>query len=90
MLIQGCRLDNQEVTVLYGHLALLSIKLNAGTTLSAGERIGNLRQGYSHDTDGERKHLHLAIHKGAYADYRGYVQKFSELSGWIDYLSLVK
>lgn len=37
--------------------------------------MANLGNGYSSDTDGERKHLHLGIHLGEVVDIRGYVQK---------------
>lgn len=90
VLVQSCRLENQEVAVLYGHLALSSIKQNPGVTLKTGDYIGDLGPGFSDDTDGERKHLHLGIHRGTKIEYRGYVQKNSELTGWLDYLTLIK
>jgi len=90
VVVQTCRLNNQAVTVLYGHLALSTIKQKAGDALTPGDLIGYLGQGYSYDTDGERKHLHLAIHRGADIVYLGYVQKQSELSQWIDYMTLLK
>ncbi|MDP1845177.1 MAG: hypothetical protein Q8L09_00330 [Candidatus Moranbacteria bacterium] len=39
---------------------------------------------YGAETDGERKHLHLGIHKGAGVNILGYVQSKAELSGWLD------
>jgi murein DD-endopeptidase MepM/ murein hydrolase activator NlpD len=82
--IQNCLIDNSPVTVLYGHLKLASIIPNVGEKLNAGDTIGILGKGYSIETDGERKHLHLGIHKGTAINYLGYVQNKSDLSSWID------
>ena len=84
--VQSCQIDNQDVTIIYGHLRLSSIEAKIGDNLSAGEKIAVLGTGYSSETDGERKHLHLAIHKGTNIDLRGYVQTPTELDGWIDIL----
>jgi murein DD-endopeptidase MepM/ murein hydrolase activator NlpD len=89
VLVQNCNLENQPVTVIYGHLKLTSISKNAGDNLNAGETIGILGKAYSSETDGERKHLHLGIHKGTTVNILGYVQSQSELSGWIDACTLV-
>ena len=88
ILVQNCILDNQSITVLYGHLKLASIAKKTGDALTKREEIGVLGKAYSVETDGERKHLHLGIHKGSGIDIRGYVQNQSELSGWIDSCSL--
>ncbi len=85
LLIQKCQLDGQPVTVLYGHLNIASISSSVGKNFKQGQQIGILGQGYSHDTDGERKHLHLGVHKDAAIDYKGYVQTQAELSNWYDY-----
>jgi len=90
VLIQSCVINKQPVTVLYGHLKSSSIKLKAGDTLKTGEQIGILGQAYSYDTDGERKHLHLAIHKGDKIVYLGYAQKESDLSAWLDFMKFYK
>ncbi len=82
--VQECVLDNQEVTVVYGHLKLASITSVEGAILKRGDMLGILGQGYSTETDGERKHLHLGIHKGTTINILGYVQKSSELSSWLD------
>ncbi|MFH0930074.1 MAG: M23 family metallopeptidase [Candidatus Moraniibacteriota bacterium] len=84
VLVQNCNLDNEPVTVIYGHIRLASISKKAGDTLSAGDEIGILGKAYSSETDGERKHLHLGIHKGSTINIRGYVNTEAELSGWID------
>ncbi|HZZ99469.1 MAG TPA: hypothetical protein VFK07_02035, partial [Candidatus Paceibacterota bacterium] len=49
-----------------------------------GDFIGNLGKGYSSQTDGERKHLHLGIHKGSAVDITGYVSSDDLLSNWLD------
>jgi hypothetical protein len=89
VLVQACQLDNQPITVIYGHLKLSSITKNAGDTLNADDEIGILGKAYSSETDGERKHLHLGIHKGSSISILGYVQSQSQLSGWIDPCTLV-
>jgi murein DD-endopeptidase MepM/ murein hydrolase activator NlpD len=84
VLVQSCTINNEDVTVLYGHLALSSIALNVGDTVNPGDRIGLLGAPYSTDTDGERKHLHLGIHKGTTINYLGYVSTESALSDWVN------
>jgi hypothetical protein len=82
--IEQCNIDKQVVTVLYGHLKFASIDMPLKTQLKAGDKIAILGKGYSSETDGERKHLHLGIHIGAKIDLRGYVQTKPELAGWLD------
>jgi len=85
--VQSCTINNQAVTVIYGHVSLKSISKNIGDSLAQGEQIGNL--GHSPDeTDGERKHLHLGIHLGTAINILGYVQKQSDLSAWLDFQKL--
>lgn len=82
--VQACRIQNEPITVIYGHLALSSIKTKKGEELKKGEEIGLLGAGFSPDTDNERKHLHLGIHKGEEINILGYVQSQQNLSDWID------
>jgi murein DD-endopeptidase MepM/ murein hydrolase activator NlpD len=84
VLIQNCIYENEQVTVLYGHLNIDSVSLRIESELIEGTRIGNLGKGFSEETDGERKHLHLAIHRGTTIEYRGYVPTEKELSDWIN------
>lgn len=89
--VQSCRLDGQDITVIYGHLKIASISVAVEQQLSAGEQMGVLGQGYSSETDGERKHLHLGIYKGSEVNILGYVQSQAELTDWlsiIEYLPL--
>jgi len=89
VLVQNCELNNQPITVIYGHLKLVSIAKNVGDNLNTGDEIGFLGKAYSSETDGERKHLHLGIHKGSSISILGYVSNQSQLSGWIDACTLV-
>lgn len=82
--VESCTLNNQPITVIYGHLKLTSIIPMAGQNLQAGDTLGDLGGAYSSETNGERKHLHLGFHKGTAINILGYVQNQSELSGWID------
>lgn len=84
VLIQDCTYKGEQVTVLYGHLNIDSVSLESGSELLEGTTIGNLGKGFSTQTDNERKHLHLSIHKGTSIEYRGYVQAEKDLSGWIN------
>lgn len=87
--IQDCYFKGQVVTVIYGHLALLSITPAIGEKLKAGQKVGDLGKGLSQGTDNERRHLHLGMHKGKIIDLRGYVQNKSELNSWIDPISFI-
>ena len=82
--VQSCELDGGPITAIYGHLNLSSIAASVGEGINAGDTLGILGKGYSAETNGERKHLHLGFHKGSGIDIRGYVQKQSELSNWMD------
>ena len=90
MLVQACDIDNQPVTVVYGHLKLASVKQMVGDNINIGNVLGILGEGFTSETDFERKHLHLGIHKGSAIDTRGYVASESELINWIDPISVLK
>jgi len=90
MAIQECAIGSEDVTVIYGHLKLSSIGAKEGYKFSAGEKIGNLGKGYSAETDGERKHLHLGIHKGQNVVFLGYVQNAKDLENWLDAAKYLK
>lgn len=82
--VTRCVIGGEDVTVVYGHLALSSIDAEIGERVEAGSRIGFLGSQGSRDTDGERKHLHLGIHRGHVTDIRWYVADRALLSEWID------
>jgi len=90
MAAERCKISGQDVTVVYGHIKLASVATKVGERLTAGEQLAILGKGYSTETDGERKHLHLGIHKGAVINTGGYVSTAAELSGWIDAEKLLK
>ncbi len=85
VIVQDCHIQNQTVTVLYGHIDITkSFAPAVGQNVAAGTKLAILAPARSHFTDGERKHLHLGIHKGSQIDFRGYVQNKAELSGWLN------
>ncbi|OGJ46948.1 hypothetical protein A2272_00460 [Candidatus Peregrinibacteria bacterium RIFOXYA12_FULL_33_12] len=88
-LVQTCNLNNQNITVLYGHLKLSDISAELERPLKTGEKIAILGKEFSSETDGERKHLHLAIHKGSDLNLLGYVQRAELLNEWIDPMTVL-
>ena len=84
VLITECEFEEDPITTLYGHIRLSSVVAEVGDRVNAEDFLGFLGEGGSRDTDGERKHLHLGIHRGRTIEYRGYVQNESELEKWID------
>jgi murein DD-endopeptidase MepM/ murein hydrolase activator NlpD len=86
--VQSCMIKGQDVTVMYGHLRASSFTKNVGDVVKAGEILAVLGKGYSGETDGERKHLHLGIVKGKNVNIHGYVSDRASLASWIDYQSV--
>jgi hypothetical protein len=82
--IESCVIDKQAVTIIYGHLKLASLSLKTNSSLKAGQNFAVLGKGYSTETNGERKHLHLGIHKGTKINFLGYVQNKADLVNWLD------
>jgi len=80
-------LNGARHSALYGHIRPSSIP-KVGTSYKKGDRIALLGTGYSSETDGERRHLHFAILSDDSLTIKGYVSTKSQLSGWIDPLSL--
>lgn len=89
VLVESATIDDKPVTIIYGHLNLKSINKKIGDDISAGEQIGILGKGQSQETDGERKHLHLGIHRGSGINILGYVQNKKDLENWIDPMSVL-
>lgn len=81
--VQRCELDGETVTVVYGHLDPASVAASPGEAIARGARLGVLGEA-GPETDGERKHLHLGVRRGADIDLRGYVRRASEIADWID------
>jgi len=84
VLVEACILNNEPITVIYGHVKRASVKFNVDDSIKSGEILGELGAGYSSETDGERKHLHLGIHRGAEINILGYVSSKDQLVNWID------
>lgn len=84
VIIVRAKVGSETVTILYGHLRMASFSVKLKDQVSAGQQMAVLGTGYSSETDGERKHLHLGIIKGAAINYRGYVSTASQLSAWYD------
>ncbi len=72
-------INNQEYTAIYGHIDLKSLSKKTGDRVEAGEKIAELGDGCSAETDNERKHLHFGLVKGNETEIRGYVKSSSEL-----------
>ncbi len=81
------QLDGAAHTILYGHIRPSSLP-KVGQAVSKGQQLAVLGTGYSSETDGERRHLHFGVLSNNRIDVKGYVQNKSELSGWIDPVSL--
>ncbi|MCL5795547.1 MAG: M23 family metallopeptidase [Patescibacteria group bacterium] len=90
VIVQECQINNSDVTVVYGHLRLSSVDVKLSEIISSGQAIGVLGKGYSPETDGERKHLHLGIHRGKNINLLGYTQNQNELAQWLDITTLLK
>lgn len=88
--VQRCKLGKEIVTVVYGHLKLASIEVTTNTELKTGEKLGILGKWYSSETDNERKHLHLSIHKWNEVNIRGYAATLWELNQWLDPLKYIQ
>jgi hypothetical protein len=89
LLITSCEINKEAVTVLYGHLSLASITKKLGESVQVGEQVATLGQGFSRETDGERKHLHLGIHRGTATVLAGYVATEQQLAQWLDPVKLI-
>ncbi|MDD2807909.1 MAG: M23 family metallopeptidase [Patescibacteria group bacterium] len=90
VMVQRCKINGEDVTVIYGHLRLNSITAKVGDNIEGNKKIGVLGKGYSAETDGERKHLHLGIHQGTTINILGYVKDQSQLRDWIDVATLLR
>ncbi|MFZ2300181.1 MAG: M23 family metallopeptidase [Candidatus Moraniibacteriota bacterium] len=84
VVVARCELGGEPVTVVYGHLVLASVTAAVGDSVEKGDILGTLGASGSTDTDLERKHLHLGIHRGEVIDIRGYVAEQQMLDQWLD------
>lgn len=76
--------EGEPILALYGHLDMGSVAVSVGDSLSVGQELGVLGEGYTDETDGERKHLHFALIPGETVQLAGYVQSESALSAWLN------
>lgn len=88
LVVQHCTINNEDATVIYGHLSLLNLP-GHGVTMNSGDIVTVLAPARSYESDGNRKHLHLGIHKGTAIDMRGYVQTKEEVSDYINPMSIL-
>ena len=79
-------IDGAPHSVLYGHIRPSTLP-SIGQEFEKGEQIAVLGTGYSSETDGERRHLHLGILSNDRIDVKGYASTKSQLSSWLDPLS---
>ena len=87
LLVIKAMINQETVFILYGHVRMSSLPA-PGISVHQGKQIGVLGTGGTHETDGERHHLHFALYKGKSLDIRGYVPRLTDLATWIDPLSL--
>lgn len=87
VIIIEIKVSGNQHTVLYGHIRPSSLP-SIGQKVLKGEQMGVLGTAFSAETGGERKHLHFAVLSDSRIDLKGYVQNKSELSGWIDPVTL--
>lgn len=80
-IVLKCQIENSDYYVVYGHLDINSFTKK--TEVIKGEKLAILGDGFTQETDFERKHLHFGIHKNS-LDLKGYVQMKNELNNWIN------
>ncbi|MFH1427350.1 MAG: M23 family metallopeptidase [Patescibacteria group bacterium] len=88
-LVIKIKLEDKDALALYGHLNPDQL-LPINSEVKAGEMIGILGEGYTEETDFERKHLHFGLIKGSEVNLIGYVNKEEELTSWYNPLDFFK
>ena len=71
---------DESVIAIYRHLDPATV-IDEGVVVTTNQQIGVLGDGYTQETDGERKHLHFGIITGSTIDYVGTT---AELKRWVD------
>lgn len=89
VVVQECRLGDAPITVVYGHIIQSATTARVGDRVAAGDVLTTLGAPYSTDTDGERQHLHLGIHKTDAIVFAGYVPRADQLTAWMDATQLI-
>lgn len=77
-------IDHGDVNAIYGHIDLSRATLKAGDAVVMGQFIANLGEGYSEETDGERKHLHFGVYEGEPTRSNGYAESASAVDDWLN------
>lgn len=90
LLVTKHTINDQALTIYYGHIDLGQLKVKKGEAFKAGQLLTYLGDQCSSETSNERKHLHFAIHKGSSVDVRGYVKTQAELANWLDPTEFLK
>lgn len=88
LLVQECLHQSERLVVIYGHIDLASIQKKIGENLERGSILGELGEGMSRETDGERKHLHLGVYRGEGVSIRGYEEGEAQIRNWLNPCSL--
>lgn len=89
VIILACSLNEESITVIYGHIDITKVDFKIGDMVSRGKKLSVLAPGYSIMSDGERKHLHLGIHRGQEIELRGYTTNIEELADWYDPMEIL-
>ncbi len=82
-------IDSTTYHAVYGHLDPADLP-SVGATVKQSDHLGRLGDGGTNETDGERKHLHLAFYKGSEPNLKGYIGSESELAEWLDPITLYR
>ena len=88
LVMQECTLNGEPIQVWYGHLSIPGL-IASGTDVNVGDVIGVLGAARTHDSGGNRKHLHLGMRKGSGGQPLGYVQTEAEIEDFIDPASVL-
>lgn len=90
VIVHRCVLNNQDITVLYGHIDPSSFAVRVGDDVNVGKFLANLGDGNTSETGDTRKHLHFGIHKGRDIVLLGYVQNQDDLKNYLDPLPVMR
>lgn len=83
-LVQSCKLNTEDITVLYGHIDPHRIEVDMDQELQVGDRVGVLGSHKTRESGYNRKHLHFQIHRGTEIELSGYVSRPESLSAYIN------
>jgi murein DD-endopeptidase MepM/ murein hydrolase activator NlpD len=89
-MVQSCKLNMEDVTVLYGHIDPNRFEASMDQELKIGDKLGYLGAHKTRDAGYNRKHLHFQIHRGPDIALRGYVSRAEELHAYINPIEIIK